>query len=105
MDTKQNSKKTSSAYNTAFAAGLRDGLAWDLDGFNSRSEVAAATDWAGSSISAVGWVAWLKSCGLPLGLTFRSVRSNRIVAAYDRGCRKGVLANQTTRTGCGPSCQ
>ena len=95
--------KNATISSNAFTAGLRDGLAWDLDGFADRAEVAAATDWAGSAIEAIGWVAWLKSCGLPLGLQAHSVRSSKLVAAYERGCRKGVLAKQSDRTGCGPS--
>ena len=95
--------KNATISSNAFTAGIRDGLAWDLDGFADCAEVAAATDWAGSAIEAIGWVAWLKSCGLPLGLRAHSVRSSKLVAAYERGCRKGVLAKQSDRTGCGPS--
>jgi hypothetical protein len=76
----------------AYEAGLKDGLAWDLDGYSTWADVERARDgWDDATINAMGR-AW---CRRAWGVGLDDDEAWQACAAYNRGAYEGA----TTREG------
>ena len=87
---------TSTTSSPAFLAGLKDGLAWDLDGFATAAAVQAnKSGWDESTINAIGKVPCAKAWGVEAdGEAWETACED-----YNRGAHQGATADQAERTG------
>ena len=83
---------------TAHEDGYRDGLAWDLDGYESTADLRAAIDgWDSATINAFGTAACAKRWGVP----DTGEEWERACREYNAGAVAGAIAPQSERTGRG----
>lgn len=88
------------AWHRGYVVGYTDGLAWDLDGFDSRERVEATGGWADATIDAVGIVVFAAVCGVTAhDAEDRAAAWDAAVAGYDAGAHDGACADQTARSG------
>lgn len=89
----------------AYAAGLKDGLAWDLEDFDSIEEVKhSGTGWDEATIQAVGISACSHAWGIPPNEDGDEIWG-ATCEAYNRGAHEGATAPQEERTGLAPKAQ
>ena len=83
----------------AYESGYRDGLAWDLDGYESVEEVRAARNgWDSATISALG----SSVCAEAWGVSAEGDAWEHACHEYNRGAHAGACAPQEERTGLPP---
>jgi hypothetical protein len=80
----------------AYRDGYRDGLAWDLDGYETTTALrSATTGWDEATINAMGSAACAKAWGVPReGTAWEAACRD-----YNRGAHAGALAVQSRRSG------
>lgn len=84
----------------AYEAGFADGLAWDLDGFDSWEEVERAREtWSTATINAIGSDECARQWGLERA---EGPAWSQAMSDYDRGAHEGATAREG-RSGRPPS--
>lgn len=84
----------------AYADGYADGLAWDLDGYETLAEVEGASGWDTATISAMG----PRHCRETWGIDVDADDElwDAACEAYNRGAHAGATAPQSRRSGLSP---
>lgn len=83
----------------AYDAGLKDGLAWDLDGYRSDKDVRQDCDgWCDATISGLREQDFCKLVGIRPG-DWGTEIWEQACSDYNRGCYDGATAPQSERTG------
>lgn len=89
---------TATTTTRAYEAGYEDGLAWDLDLFDSADEI-TEDGWDTATINALSRADLYAHLGIPAGTDWESPVVESALADYCRGCKAGALAPQDERTG------